>query len=96
MDDEQIEKIEEARLTEMLASEGWALARQRFYDYIETLESVMTLPDKDAMEIGVECKARARAIGLIRTWMGDLEAVSEAKHQQEDVAETKDYIVTSD
>lgn len=94
MDEEKLEKIEEARITELVATEGWQAVKSRALQYVETLESVKTLPSGTNAEVGEEAKVRARAIGLFLTWLNDIESVAEAKFQDEQSEYSESYIRT--
>lgn len=93
--EEKLELIEESRLAQLVDSEGWAIARKRAMDYIETLESVKTIPNGTNEQVGEEAKVRARVIGIFLTWLNDIESVKEAKLQ--DIAsQTPDYVRFND
>jgi len=79
--EEKLELIEESRLAELVDTEGWAIVKRRALEYVETLESVKTLPAGTNEEVGEEAKVRARVIGLFLTWLNDIESVKEAKLQ---------------
>jgi hypothetical protein len=89
--EEKLELIEESRLAELVDTEGWAIVKRRALEYVETLESVKTLPAGTNEEVGEEAKVRARVIGLFLTWLNDIESVKEAK-LQDISSQQPDYI----
>jgi hypothetical protein len=89
--EEQLELIQESQLARFVDTEEWALIKRRALDYVDTLESVKTLPNGSNEEVGEEAKVRARVIGLFLTWLNDIESVKEAKLQDISTA-APDYI----
>lgn len=93
MDEETKDDIQENQIAELANSVGWSLAKERLNSYIAALESVSTLPQGSNELVGEEAKVRARAIGLVQTFIGDIEGVREAKDQDANVERDKDYIL---
>lgn len=87
MDEEQVERIEESRIAELLASEAWALVRERLVMDCEALESVRTLTGRTNEEIGEEARVRSAAIGLVLGWLNEIESIAEAKLQDTETLE---------
>lgn len=92
MEPEQVENIEEARIASLLDSEGWQLVRKKLVDYIETIESVKTLPNGSNEQVGEEAKVRARVIQTLLIWLNDIESIREARQQNSELPPQDDYI----
>lgn len=92
MEEEQRENIEEARISAMLESEGWQLAKAKLLDYIDTLDNIKTLPDGPNERVGEEAKVRARVVTTLLIWLSDLEAVKSAHLQGAEQSRHPDYI----
>jgi hypothetical protein len=92
MEEERTENIEEARISAMLDSEGWQLAKTKLLEYVDTLDNIKTLPDGTNERVGEEAKVRARVVTTLLIWLADLEAIKSAHLQGTPTPNHPEYI----
>jgi len=90
--EEKLEISEEARIARFVDTEDWKLVKEKLDRYTEALRDLTALPDATNEQVGEEAKIRARAIGLVNTWIAEIENIAEFKKQDLNTQEHPSYI----